>query len=170
MHGHAWAHKIADTTPYGALLRHFVVGDLLGTDGTPDVEYLTATAWLATVRPDLKQFAYTHAWRRDDVHPTSLVNTTLNASCETATDLVTARAQGFDTVLTAETLEDALAVGEEAGVPVTLCPTYKRDDVGCADCGLCAKRDRKVTVVFLTHGQQRAKAAAVIARRKEVSA
>jgi hypothetical protein len=39
---------------------------------------------------------------------------------------------------------------------VVVCPAVVRDDVACADCGLCAVRDRKTIVGFPGHGARAA--------------
>jgi hypothetical protein len=49
-----------------------------------------------------------------------------------------------------------------AGRRVAQCPATYRDTT-CADCGLCAKRDRKVIVGFPAHGVHKRKADAVAA-------
>lgn len=163
--GDGWALKVAAGAPFEALMRHFVVGDLLGDDDMPDVDYLQAAEWLAGKRPDIRAFGYTHTWRRPDVFPGIVPGAVINASCETPEDIVAARAEGWDTVVTVPDEDAIVDVALEAGTPVVLCPAQRRDDVGCGDCGLCAKSGRAVTVAFITHGGGAKRASAAIARR-----
>lgn len=39
-----------------------------------------------------------------------------------------------------------------AGLPITVCPAQTVDNMSCAQCQLCQKKDRKVIVGFLAHG------------------
>jgi len=50
-----------------------------------------------------------------------------------------------------------------AGRKVATCPATYRDDVTCASCQLCQRKDRKVIVGFPAHGMRK-KAASAIAR------
>jgi hypothetical protein len=165
--GSAWAELLARDAPFKAYLRHNVVGDILGNDDMPDEDYIAAAAWLLEERPDLVPFGYTHTWDRPDINPDVLPGAVMNASCESARDIVTARAQGWDTVITVATIEDMREAALEADSPITLCPAQRRDDIGCGDCGLCAKSGRAVTVAFLTHGSGHKKAEIAINSRKE---
>jgi hypothetical protein len=49
------------------------------------------------------------------------------------------------------------------GRKVSTCPATYRDDITCATCQLCQRRDRSVIIGFPAHGVQK-KAAAAIAR------
>jgi polyferredoxin len=50
------------------------------------------------------------------------------------------------------------------GRPIVVCPAQTIDDKTCADCGLCARADRKIIIGFRAHGT-RAKIADQKARR-----
>lgn len=55
----------------------------------------------------------------------------------------------------------ALPTTTPAGRPIAVCPATYLDNKSCANCALCAVRDRKVIVVFPAHGMGKAKADSV---------
>jgi hypothetical protein len=55
----------------------------------------------------------------------------------------------------------ALPQATPAGRAVAVCPATYLDDKSCANCALCAVRDRKVIVAFPAHGSGKAKADSV---------
>lgn len=168
--GLAWAYRVIEECPEGTILRHFSVGDLLGTDGKVDKDIVTGSHLIQQQRPDIDQYGYTHAWRRPDVTPTVMPGTVLNASCETAQDVKEARAAGWDTVVTVATFDDIAVMEAESGFPVSWCPAQRRDDVGCADCQLCAQPNRAVTVAFVAHGAGKRRVATAIERCRDEQA
>lgn len=162
IYGTSWAADIIDHAPTGTLLRHFVVGDLLAPNGRLDPTVVLGSKMIAAARPDIDQFGYTHSWQRRDVSPDLMPGTVLNASCETAEEVRAARAAGWDTVVTVVSPEAVEEMAQECGSPVVLCPAQRLPDVGCGDCGLCAKGGRQVTVAFAAHGSGRKSATAML--------
>lgn len=129
---------LADTIPQGGAFRAGVSGDFLAEDGTLNVPYVTAIGALHAARPDVTIIAYTHAWRglTPDAFPFPV-----NASCDSAADVATARAAGWRTVRIADT----------AGTGEVQCLAQTKG-MTCADCRLCAVPTRNATVTFAPHG------------------
>jgi len=154
--------------PEGTIWRHNQAGDLPGINDKLDTVKLRA---LVKANKGRRGFTYTHK-------PMD------NASARNA--IAHANANGFTVNLSADTLAEAdtladlniapivvvldAAHGERhdmvtpAGRKVATCPATYRDDVTCATCQLCQRRDRKVIVGFPAHGMGM-KAARAIAGR-----
>jgi len=143
--------------PHGATMRLHVSGDVLrdgdanGSD-TLDVAYLDALITGAESRPDITFYGYTHAWRLiDRARFTFPANFVLNASCDTAEDVTDARAAGWDTT----TVWPHDVTGKRHGDTV-VCPN-QTVGLSCAECRLCMKSNRPLTVAFLAHGVSKKK-------------
>jgi hypothetical protein len=146
-----------DRVPTGGIVRLHVSGDVLkdgdknGSD-TLDVDYLDALIKGATLRPDVSFYGYTHAWRLIDrarfLFPANFV---LNASCDTVDEVTEARSAGWDTV----TVVPHDVKGKRFG-DVVVCPN-QTVGLSCAECKLCFKSERKLTVAFKAHGYAKQK-------------
>lgn len=143
--------------PHGATMRLHVSGDVLkdgdanGSD-TLDVDYLNALIEGAVSRPDVTFYGYTHAWRLIDRDTFAFPdNFVLNASCDTPDDVAEARAAGWDTT----TVWPQDVQGKRHGTTV-VCPN-QTVGLSCADCRLCMKSSRPLTVAFLAHGASKNK-------------
>lgn len=136
------ADKLRDL-PTGTLVRHAVSGE-------PTVEYVAAMREAHEDRPDTLGWTYLHSWpdRSPAEFPRNFVP---NASCETAEEIEKAQANGWDTVLVATGEDDPLLGTKIADKRVIVCPNQTRG-VTCAECRLCMKQDRAVTIAFLPHG------------------
>jgi hypothetical protein len=156
--------------PEGTFWRHNQAGDLPGHGDMIDHGALSA---LVSANRFRRGFTYTH---KPMTGPHGFAN-------RAAVDL--ANREGFTVNLSANTLAEADTLSDLAIAPVVVvldapegerhtvttpagrkvetCPATYRDDVTCASCKLCERRDRKVIVGFPAHGSQR-KAAATIAR------
>lgn len=158
-HGSADLSRTADgirALPEGALVRHAVSGE-------PTPEYVEVVGAAHEDRPDTLGWTYLHSW--PDRSPTEFpANLVPNASCETGEELEKAIGNGWDTVLVATGEEDPLIGSVVSGKRVIVCPNQTRG-VTCADCRLCMKRDRAVTIAFLPHGAHRKVSEAVAAKR-----
>ncbi len=151
--------------PAGQLWRHNQAGDLPGDGERIDSAGLAAIVAANNGKPGFTFTHYSPARKRN------------------AAAIRKANAAGFTVNLSANNLEHAdelaaLAIGPvavvlpagfdgrqtetPAGRRVAQCPATYRDTT-CADCGLCAKRDRKVIVGFPAHGVHKRKADAVAA-------
>jgi hypothetical protein len=142
--------------PAGALVRHAVSGE-------PTPEYVAEIGAAHEDRPDTLGWTYLHSWpdRSPAEFPENMVP---NASCETRDEVEKAIGNGWDTVLVATGEEDELIGSVVAGKRVIVCPNQTRG-VTCADCRLCMKKDRAVTIAFLPHGAHRKVSEAVSAKR-----
>lgn len=138
--------------PHGALMRLHVSGDVMTNEGrngsmTVDVAYLDAIIEGAKRRPDMTFYGYTHAWRLIDRARFSFpANLTLNASCDTQSDVDEARALGWDTT----TVVPWDTQGKRFGATV-VCPN-QTVGLTCDKCKLCFKSNRPLTVAFRAHG------------------
>lgn len=142
--------------PEGALVRHAVSGE-------PTPEYVSVMGQAHEDRPDTLGWTYLHSWpdRSPAEFPANMVP---NASCETREEVEKAIGNGWDTVLVATGEDDDLIGSVVAGKRVIVCPNQTRG-VTCAECKLCMKRDRAVTIAFLPHGASRKVSEAVISKR-----
>lgn len=101
-------------------------------------------------------WTYTHAWR--DVPVSSWNGVSVLASCETAQDVMEARAAGYATALVVERFESKKAYPIADGVAGVPCPNQTHEGITCVDCRLCMKNKKDVTILFEAHGALRKKA------------
>jgi hypothetical protein len=148
--------------PADSIVRANVCGDVLRDDGTPDRAYLSALSHVAASVP---VFTYTHAWR--SLTPQDAPGVTVNASCESITDLVAAAAAGWPTVVSDTGEGDSLIGSTVAGRRIVQCPAQTRSDITCASCRLCARPNRAATVAFVVHGSGRRLATRSIRQHRE---
>ena len=164
--GHGALLALRETLPTGGALRANVCGDLLDS-GTFDTEHAAALSAVATGRPDVDVWTYTHAW--PELSPDAVPGVTVNASTESVDGIRAARAAGWPVVVV-DSVDNPLAGTTVDGVRVVACPATVRDGVTCESCRLCARpatsprtgRPRPV-VSFRVHGPARKRAAAVVA-------
>lgn len=138
--------------PPGATVRLHVSGDVM-LDGALDVDYLRAMIDGAAARPDVTFFGYTHAWKLIDravfVFPANFV---LNASCDGPADVDAARAAGWDTTTVVPSDTPWRREGD-----TVVCPQQTVESLSCAECKLCMRSDRSITVAFRAHGSGKKK-------------
>lgn len=156
---------LAGSVPAGGMIRANVSGDVLSDDGAPDRAYLSALSDVARARPDVGVYGYTHAWRT--LGQGDAGGAILNASCESRTDLETAIAAGWPTVVTATDPGDPIIGSTIGGRRVVVCPAQSREGITCATCRLCARASRRSTVAFIVHGSGAKRAAAAIRSTRE---
>lgn len=163
--------KIA-ALPEGQLWRHNQAGDLPGENDQINAIQLLE---LALANDGKRGFTYTHkpvlgisvgAERNQRaIQDANEAGFTINLSANTLAHADQLADLGIAPVVT---IQDAKE-GERhdtvtpAGRKVATCPATYRDDVTCASCQLCQRRDRKVIVGFPAHGSGK-KAAAAVAR------
>jgi hypothetical protein len=160
----ALCEKIA-ALPAGQLWRHNQAGDLPGDGERIDSAGLAA---IVAANSGKRGFTFTHynpARKRNAaaIRKANASGFTVNLSAnnlEHADDLAALDIGPVAVVLPAEF--DGRQAETPAGRRVAQCPATYRDTT-CADCGLCAKRDRKVIVGFPAHGVHKRKADAVAA-------
>jgi hypothetical protein len=151
--------------PEGALWRHNQAGDLPG-----DGDEINAAELMEIVIANIgrRGFTFTHysPAKPENAVPISIANRegfTINLSANNldhADDLAALDIGPVAVVLPAGF--DGRQTQTPAGRRVAQCPATYRDTT-CADCGLCAKRDRKVIVGFPAHGVHKRKADSVAA-------
>jgi hypothetical protein len=164
--------KLARAPRSARFLRDRVVGDVVTESGTIDHDYIEAIADLAT-EADLVPFGYTHAWRamdREDVDRIADAGYVMNASCETREDIRTAIDLGMPVTIASDIVEDGETFTRPDGktLRIVTCPAQTRENVTCADCGLCAKPERAAVVRFNIHGTARKRAAQTVANREGI--
>ena len=155
--------KIKDL-PAGSKWRHNQAGDLPGD--TQDLDS-TKCVDLAKANEGKRGFTYTHYDVLDNFQNAITVNMmnhlgfTVNVSAnnlEHADQLCDMEIAPVATVLPIEQTTNTVT---PKGRKVVVCPATYKDDVSCADCMLCEKRDRKVIVGFPAHGTSKKKASVV---------
>ena len=77
---------------------------------------------------------------------------TINASCETLSQVDKAIAEGVPAVVVVDNSKEVPTHTPE-GNKLIVCPA-QTSDTNCVDCGLCAQSKRKCAVAFLAHGNR----------------
>lgn len=150
--------------PAGALWRHNVAGDLPGVGESVDTDALDAIVRANTGR---RGWTYTHKRAPqaiDAVRRANAAGFVVNLSADDAGDADTLAALDAGPVVVIVPMDSPEKSATPAGRPIVVCPAQTRDEVTCADCGLCARSDRRVIVGFRAHGT-RARVADAKARR-----
>lgn len=159
--------KSVAALPEGQLWRHNQAGDLPG-DG--DEISMPDLAEIIEANKGKRGFTYTHkpvgrhGIAADNAMKVATANEygfTVNLSANNlrhADELAALNVGPVVTVLPAEQMENTFT---PEGRKVVICPAVTRDDVSCATCALCQKRDRKVIVGFPAHGAAKRKASAI---------
>jgi hypothetical protein len=137
--------------PAGTLWRHNVAGDLAG-----DGENVDAYALGELVRANFgkRGFTYTHKKSADAIkwakHATEW-GFTVNLSADDAGEADILAAHDMPTVCIVP-MDTPERTTTPQGRPIVVCPAQTHDDKTCADCGLCARADRKIIIGFRAHG------------------
>lgn len=148
----------------GTLWRHNVAGDLPGQGESVDA---VALGELVKANRGRRGFTYTHKKGAQALHWVKHSNAwgfTVNLSADDAGEADTLAATGAGPVVCIVPIDTPDKAYTPQGRPLIVCPAQSRDDVTCADCGLCARADRAVIVAFRAHGT-RARLADQKARR-----
>jgi len=137
--------------PAGTLWRHNVAGDLAGEGENVDAY---ALGELVKANFGKRGFTYTHKKSADAIkwakHATQW-GFTVNLSADDAgeADILAAYDMPVVCIVPIDTPERTTT---PQGRPIVVCPAQTHDDKTCADCGLCARSDRKVIIGFRAHG------------------
>ena len=153
------------------LFRHNVAGDV-AIEGTSVIDIkrvnilADAIKYVTTLFPDsLTGYTYTHCeiseYSAGIIHEAASKGFLINASCETVSEVMQAKALGVNTVITSVNPEETKKALKDSGIVGVQCPAQTHADRNCKECQLCA-RDRKATVIFEVHGNTAKKAAKVI--------
>ena len=155
--------KIKDL-PAGSKWRHNQAGDLPGD--TQDLDS-TKCVDLAKANEGKRGFTYTHYDVLDNFQNAITVNMmnhlgfTVNVSANNLEHADQLCEMDIAPVATVLPIEQTTNTVTPKGRKVVVCPATYKDDVSCADCMLCEKRDRKVIVGFPAHGTSKKKASVV---------
>lgn len=150
--------------PAGSKWRHNQAGDLPGD--TQDLDS-TKCADLARANEGKRGFTYTHYDVLDNFQNAITVNImnnlgfTVNVSANNLDHADKLCDLDIAPVATVLPIEQTTNTVTPKGRKVVVCPATYKDDVSCADCMLCEKRDRKVIVGFPAHGTSKKKASVV---------
>lgn len=153
------------------LFHHNVAGDV-AIEGTSVIDIkrvnilADAVKYVNTLFPDsLIGYTYTHCeiseYAAGIIHEAASKGFLINASCETVSEVMQAKALGINTVITSVNPEETKKALKASGIVGVQCPAQTHADRNCEECRLCA-RDRKTTVIFSIHGETAKKAAKVI--------
>ena len=157
--------KIRDL-PAGSKWRHNQAGDLPGD--TQDLDS-TKCVELARANEGKRGFTYTHYDVLDNFQNAIIVNSmnnlgfTVNVSANNLDHADKLCDLDIAPVATVLPIEQTTNTVTPKGRKVVVCPATYKDDVSCASCMLCEKRDRNVVVGFPAHGTSKKKAAMVAA-------
>lgn len=151
--------------PRGQLWRHNQAGDMPHKDGNIDAVFARQ---IVKANKGKKGFTYTH--HKLNSHNITMIGKmndkgfTVNHSADTVQGAVSIF-KGWRQHMPVVTLLpiDAPNVQTVEGVKVVACPAEKSTKVNCANCGLCADKERDYIIGFRAHGTQKKKAE-VIAR------
>ncbi len=163
---HAEALEIAKLTGRYPLRVH-VVGDAR-TDNAARI--LSIAMSKHQQKHGMPAWTYTHAWRT--VRRTSWGNANVQASCETAEDVVHANYRGYATALVVDRFESDKAYTTADGSKIIPCPQQTGRAKTCDDCRLCmngleSRRAKGVSIGFAVHGGQHKLAASALIQGKE---
>ena len=152
--------------PDGSKWRHNQAGDLPGdTQNLDDVKCVE----LAKANEGKRGFTYTHYDVLDNLQNAITVNImnhlgfTVNVSANNLRHADKLCDLNIAPVATVLPIEQTTNTVTPKGRKVVVCPATYKDDVSCADCMLCEKRDRKVIVGFPAHGTSKKRAAEIAA-------
>jgi hypothetical protein len=154
--------------PAGQVWRHNQAGDLPGLSNAIDSD---ALAKIVKANKGRRGFTYTHKPCEGDS----------NQSTGNRAAVRFANREGFTVNLSANNVSHADRLVDLQAGPVVcvvpeatqdvfytpqkrkgiVCPAQQRDDITCANCQLCSKRDRSVIIGFRAHGTSKKKAEAI---------
>lgn len=153
--GATWSEFVAQIAelPAGALWRHNQAGDLPGVSDTIDAP---ALAKLVKSNSGKRGFTYTHkpmtAANARAVKAANAAGFTINLSGNNLAHADSLADTGAGPVVVVLPADQKTNTVTPAGRKVVVCPATIRDDVSCATCQLCQRRDRNVIVGFPAHG------------------
>jgi len=153
-----------EALPDGQFWRHNQAGDLPGDGAKIDA---AALSQLVASNKDKRGFTYTHYNPKtgDNRHILKQANNsgfTINLSgnnLKHADELVDLNVGPVVAVLPADHAKKKTTTPK--GRPVITCPATYKDNVSCASCQLCQRRDRKTIVGFPAHGAAKRKASTI---------
>ena len=143
------------------LWRHNQAGDLgwVADDQGRELIRLDLLKSLVDANKSSKARGYTYTHHKlDYIHNLEAVKYannngfTVNASCETMSQVDDAIASGIPAVVVVDNSKEVPTLTPNNN-KVVVCPA-QTSDTNCVDCGLCAQAKRKCAVAFLAHGNR----------------
>lgn len=138
------------------LIRHNVAGDI-AIAGTSDIDEDLVNVLISAYKGK-KAYTYTHCTVNDRniaiVKNAISKGFVINFSCETLNQVVKCYENNVPCVMAVNTISKDSKKRE--GITFKKCPAS--DSVNCANCKMCANKNRKSVVVFEAHGAGRKKA------------
>lgn len=154
--------------PRGQVWRHNQAGDLPGVGNAIDSDSLKT---IVDANRGRRGFTYTHkpcegngnleTGNRASVRYANREGLTINLSANNlnhADRLVDLQAGPVVCVVPESTEGSFFTPAGRRGI---ICPAQQRDDITCATCQLCSKRDRSIIIGFRAHGTSKRKAEAI---------
>ena len=156
------------TIPGSALWRHNVAGDLPGIGASIDGAALHR---IARANRGRRGFTYTHKpatpANLEKIRAAVALGFTINLSADNARDADTLAAHNLPVVVVIPA--DAPKVSRTpGGLKIVHCPAENSDRVTCANCGLCALKERPYLIGFKPKGAKR-RAVDLIAQQGELT-
>lgn len=148
----------------GALWRHNQAGDLPGMGDEIDGESLSQIV-CANKAAGARGFTYTHkpvsgeyaSTNAEYIRAANADGFTINLSANSPAHADELAALNIAPVVT---VLPSTATGNTTtpqGQKITVCPAQLRDDITCATCQLCQRRERQTIVGFIAHGRAKNK-------------
>jgi hypothetical protein len=149
--------------PDGTLWRHNQAGDLPGIGDTIDSEALRQ---LVKANNGKRGFTYTHKPLTPEnaalIREANESGFTVNLSGNNPAHADTLADTNAGPVVTVMPSDSAPVSFTPKGRRIVICPAQTRDNITCATCQLCARRDRSGVIVgFLAHGTGHKKASLI---------
>ena len=149
--------------PERQLWRHNQAGDLPHTNGQINGSLLGE---LVRANKGRRGFTYTHhkldvGFNTWYIATANQLGFTVNVSTESKDDAVAAFNKGLPTVCVVPSDHPDSVVHDDT-LFVT-CPAQQRDDITCAECGLCSQSRRTCVVMFKAHGNAKKHVSALVA-------
>lgn len=143
----------------GALWRHNQAGDLPGKNG---IIFADMLAMIVQANKGKRGFTYTHydvkvEQNRQAVRQSNKKGFCINLSADSLDHADKLKAMNIGPVVVVLPIDQKDKLKTPGGNDVVICPAVKYDNINCANCGLCAKIDRKSIVGFPAHGPQKRK-------------
>lgn len=157
--------RVQRSTYRGQLIRHNIAGDMC----IPDTNRLDIdeVKHLCQAYKGRKAYTYTHAELTPEaiacIKDAQQKGFVINVSCESDAEVKFARLHGLNAVLSVPYMDKKKTVRD--GIEYRLCRS--EEGYKCAECRLCAKKNRKSVICFPAHGA-RASVARKILMMKQI--
>jgi len=142
------------------LWRHNQVGDMQPSEENKDQICEEKAVELANANRGKKGFSYTH-YDFKDPHNRKVIKQvndlgfTLNVSTEKHWQMDLAISYGLDATIVLPSTHNKKVVKSAGGNRIVTCPATYNNDVQCANCGLCQKKNRGYAIGFPAHATKK---------------